>query len=247
MAELIGSGRDADVFAAGPDRVLRRYRRGGDVGPEAEVMCHLGAHGYPVPAVYRAEGPDLEMERLSGPTMLAALISGDLDFAQGAALLADLHHRLHALPPPRPGEPGTCVIHRDLHPGNVILTPRGPVVIDWRDAREGTAEFDLAMSAVVFGSVALARSGPFADLAPVARNFVERFVPLVAGPILLGLDKAVEDRSGNANLDASEREDVLRAADLIRHLASASHARSATPAAQPPRTGPGTAHRRSDG
>lgn len=78
----IGVGRDADVYALGPDRVVRRYRRGGDVGREAGIMRHLAAHGYPVPVVYRAEGPDLEMERLDGPTMLAMLVAGDLDFTE---------------------------------------------------------------------------------------------------------------------------------------------------------------------
>jgi hypothetical protein len=39
----LGSGRTADVYALDERRVLRRYRTGGDVRAEAEVMRHLHA------------------------------------------------------------------------------------------------------------------------------------------------------------------------------------------------------------
>ena len=53
----LASGRDADVFAIGTARVLRRYRDGGDVAGEAAVMAYVGGLGYPVPNVYAAAGP----------------------------------------------------------------------------------------------------------------------------------------------------------------------------------------------
>jgi hypothetical protein len=52
-----------------------------------------------VPAVYEAHGTDLVMERLEGPTMLSALVAGDLGLIEAAALLADLHGRLHMAGP----------------------------------------------------------------------------------------------------------------------------------------------------
>ena len=70
---LIGSGRSADVYALGDGRVVRRFRTPYDAQPEAELMRHLAAAGYPVPAVYDADGPDLVMERLDGRDMLADL------------------------------------------------------------------------------------------------------------------------------------------------------------------------------
>ena len=54
--DLVGSGRNADVFAVGEGRVLRRYRDGGDVAAEAAVMAHVTAFGYPVPRVHHADG-----------------------------------------------------------------------------------------------------------------------------------------------------------------------------------------------
>lgn len=39
---------------------------------------------------------------------------------------------------------GSMVCHGDMHPGNVILAARGPVVIDWETARAGPPEADIA-------------------------------------------------------------------------------------------------------
>jgi hypothetical protein len=72
---LIGAGRAADVFALGSDRVLRRYRAGHSAEPEAAVMTYLAQAGFPVPRVYDASGPDLVLERLTGPDTLADLVA----------------------------------------------------------------------------------------------------------------------------------------------------------------------------
>ncbi|MGW1549107.1 aminoglycoside phosphotransferase family protein [Streptomyces sp. NPDC002346] len=44
------------------------------------------------------------------------------------------------------------VLHLDLHPDNVILTGRGPVVIDWSNAGAGDPAADVAMTMVTVGS-----------------------------------------------------------------------------------------------
>lgn len=76
--EIVGRGRAADVYALPGDGrwVLRRCRDGGDTTREAKLMTRLAEQGYPVPAVRRAEGPDLVMERLTGPTLLDAVVAG---------------------------------------------------------------------------------------------------------------------------------------------------------------------------
>ncbi|HTZ94285.1 MAG TPA: phosphotransferase [Streptosporangiaceae bacterium] len=153
---LIGAGRAADVYAIGAGRVLRRYRTPFDVRAEAEMMRYLGKAGFPVPAVYDADGSDLVMERLDGRDMLAEVSRRPWLVWRHARTLAELHNRLHqiAAPPgwPQVVGPGGAVLHLDLHPGNVMLTSRGPVVIDWSNVRSGPAGADVAMAYLIMAS-----------------------------------------------------------------------------------------------
>jgi len=88
--ELIASGRDADVWALDGERVLRRYRDGRDMDREAAVLRHAAAHGYPVPRVYGTEPGAMVLERLYGPTMLAALLAGSMAASAAGTMLGDL-------------------------------------------------------------------------------------------------------------------------------------------------------------
>jgi aminoglycoside phosphotransferase (APT) family kinase protein len=151
------------VFALGTDRVLRRYRLPIDATAEAELMRYLAGQAYPVPEVYDADGRDLVMERLDGPDMLADLGRKPWLIPRHAKTLADLHNRLHRISGPR-GWPaavgrdgtalgvGTAVLHLDLHPANVMLTTRGPVVIDWVGARVGPPGVDVAMAYLILAT-----------------------------------------------------------------------------------------------
>ncbi|MEV6332188.1 phosphotransferase [Streptomyces sp. NPDC051909] len=202
---LIGTGRSADVYKAGDGRVLRRYRDGGDAGREARIMRELAAHGYPVPAVDRAEGPDLVMERLTGPTLLDAAVTGTVTPEAAGALLADLLVRLHATP----------WIHLDLHPGNVVLTPAGPVVIDWRTAREGPAGLDRAMSALLLAEAALSP----APYAPGARAALTALLARLPAPVTPYVPEATALRARDPHLSAEERAAIPAAGELIVSLA----------------------------
>jgi aminoglycoside phosphotransferase (APT) family kinase protein len=148
---LIGRGRSADVFDLGNGRVLRRYRYPIDVRFEALIMRHLHQAGYPVPVVYDADGADLVMERLDGTDMLAAIVQRPWTVRRHARMLADLHNRLHEITAPPDWKPGRGdkVLHLDLHPANVMLTSRGPVVIDWVNAQSGTPGVDVAMAYLI--------------------------------------------------------------------------------------------------
>jgi aminoglycoside phosphotransferase (APT) family kinase protein len=153
---LLGSGRSADVYAIGTDRVLRRYRSAWDVQAEAGIMQYLDQAGFPVPKVYDADGPDLVMERLDGPDMLSELGRRPWTIGRYGKTLADLHNRLHQITAP-PGlremfGPGDKVLHLDLHPANVMLTSRGPVVIDWSNAHAGAAGADVAMAYLIMAT-----------------------------------------------------------------------------------------------
>jgi Ser/Thr protein kinase RdoA (MazF antagonist) len=148
---VLGTGRTADVYALDQDRVLRRYREPIDVQSEAEKMRYLAGAGFPVPVVYDADGTDLVMERLDGQDMLLDFSKRPWLVRQHARTLAGLHNRLHQIQAPAgwpqlPYAPGDRVLHLDLHPGNVMLTSRGPVVIDWTGARAGAAGADVAVA-----------------------------------------------------------------------------------------------------
>jgi aminoglycoside phosphotransferase (APT) family kinase protein len=143
--DLLASGRDCDVFDLGDGTVLRRQRKGRSLEHEAEVMRHVRALGYPCPEVHRAEGTDLVMDRIDGPTMLADLLadlSVDRAVAPGATL-GGLHQRHHELPAL---EGHGTQLHHDLHPDTGMLTGAGPTVIDWSNATGGDPAFDLAMT-----------------------------------------------------------------------------------------------------
>lgn len=47
----------------------------------------------------------------------------------------------------RPDPPRLC--HGDFHPGNVILAPDGPMIVDWFDACRGDAAADVARSSLL--------------------------------------------------------------------------------------------------
>ena len=129
VGPLLASGRDADVFACGHDLVVRRSRKGRSMEREARVMSYLTGHGYPVPRVedVRADGSELVMERIAGPTMLQALSRRPWTLGDNAALLATLHRRLHEIPAPDwlspfPGG-GDGIVHLDLHPSTSSCRP----------------------------------------------------------------------------------------------------------------------------
>lgn len=211
----LASGRDADVFALDEHRVLRRYRNPYDTASEAAAMAHAAQHGFPVPEVHRAEGSELEMARLHGPTMLDAALDGRITPEETARTLAELHERLHALPP-RPGPASSeqdRLLHMDLHPGNVVLTSDGPVVIDWTNARDGDPDLDLALTALLLAVIG--ESGP-QPLAELAEACLAPYVGHVKGDPTRLADEVVALRGSDPNLSAEEISLLPHAANLIR-------------------------------
>ncbi|MEV5679702.1 aminoglycoside phosphotransferase family protein [Streptomyces sp. NPDC052179] len=172
--QLLGSGRTADVYALDGSWVLRRYRDSTDTTPELAVMSYLCAFGFPVPRIGpRADGAratDLVLQRLTGPTMAEALLTGALEAAEGGALLAGLLRELHAIPARLSPDPEERILHLDLHPENVMLTDRGPVVIDWSNTVEGPPGLDRAMSALILAQVALDPAFPAAGKGTAAQE-----------------------------------------------------------------------------
>ncbi len=217
---LIGAGRAADVYALDGQRVLRRYRTGDSAEREAGMMAYLAEAGFPVPRVYHVSGPDLVMERLAGRDMLADLSARPWLVRQHARTLAGLHDRLHAIAaPPSLREqfgPGDRMLHLDLHPGNVMLTAAGPVVIDWSNVAAGGPAADVAMAWLIIATSEV--DTPPLLLRPAISSvravLLRRFRALVRddpGPEMARVARA---RMADRNVRPSEAQRLQAIADL---------------------------------
>jgi aminoglycoside phosphotransferase (APT) family kinase protein len=214
---LIGTGRAADVYDIGNGRVLRRYRTDHDSAIEAAAMRAAWAVDYPVPEVFDADGRDLVMERLDGPTMLKMLGDRPWRYARIADQLADLHTRLAALQIDASGlavrfEPAECVVHLDLHPGNVVLTPRGPVVIDWSNAGMGPRGADVATTWILL-TIGEADDIPVAlrpFVGAIRRRLLRRFLHGVERPGSAVIRTVAEHRLSDWNLRSGELAELRR-------------------------------------
>jgi aminoglycoside phosphotransferase (APT) family kinase protein len=204
VERVIASGRASEILDLGDGRVLRRFTTSGSPEREALVMDHAARHGYPVPRVVEVLGDALVLERIEGPTMLQRLWWRPWEIPQAAGLLADLHKRLHEIeaPPELPDAgPGDQLLHLDLHPENVMLSPAGPVVIDWTNARRGAPALDAAMTWVI-----LATSGGWRG-----RRFLRSFLACFdRGELERALPIAAARRSADPHVTDEEREAVAR-------------------------------------
>jgi len=214
---VLAVGATADIFIVDDERVLRRYRDQHDASAEAALLAHVVAHGFPAPAVYSCDGPELVIERLHGPTLLQALASGEFRLPDGVEILADLHRRLHAVPPPAGTPDGDVVIHLNLDPGNVVLSEsHGPALVDWGKATTGSRDLDLAMTAIILAEVAVDSGG---DYSRAARAMLASFLSVAGGNPLAALDEAGRIRLQDPVMLAGERMLLAPASALVRRYA----------------------------
>jgi aminoglycoside phosphotransferase (APT) family kinase protein len=208
---LLARGRDADVYALDDATVLRRVRdpEHARTRHEARIMAYLAERGYPVPRVYDADDTAIVMQRLTGPTLLESWQRRPWTLRANARLLASLHDALGKIPAPDwleapPGRPRTAsrraVMHLDLHPGNVILTARGPVVIDWTTCAAGEPALDLAKTLITIGT---------ADLPPGPQRVLrDRYVKALGKAARTDprprLADAARQRLGDPNISPAE-------------------------------------------
>jgi aminoglycoside phosphotransferase (APT) family kinase protein len=207
----IAEGRDSEIFEHGPDRVLRRSRDGRSLVPEAEIMRYVRSHGYPCPEVHDAGDGFLVMDRLGGSTLMDVVGGPPFPLRRSGHLLADLHQRLHQIPAP-PGLadaplPGDRVVHRDLHPLNVMMTPDGPVVIDWANASSGDPAFDVADAWVLIACATAPTTGIDRWIVPIGRRVLLRsFLSRVdADRARQAIPAAVAHRLSDPNMSPDER------------------------------------------
>ncbi len=219
---LLASGRDSDIFEYGDGLVLRRARDGRSLRSEAQTMEYARSHGYPVPAVSElsADGTQLVMERLVGPVMLTSLSRRPWSIRSSAALLADLHRRLHRIPAPAwvpdaPSGRGDRLLHLDLHPLNILLAERGPVVIDWPRAARGNGDTDVALTWLLLATAGIPTGRLWATVlgrfrSALVTGFLDGFDRDAVRAELAGV---AEWKAADPNMTEREREAM---AELVR-------------------------------
>ena len=187
---MIGTGRTAEIFAWGEDRVLKLFM---DWCPhswiekEEQLSRVVYESGLPAPEVEGLIEVDgrrgIIFERVDGGSMLDAMRSNQSGLLRYAEILADLHASIHSqeiqsipslhnmmesdirsvkilseedktkiLQVLNQMKDGTVLCHYDFHPMNVIMSPRGPVIIDWMTARQGNSHADIARTLSILQS-----------------------------------------------------------------------------------------------
>lgn len=176
---LLASGRDSDIFEYEPGLVLRRSREGHSMAQEVRTMTFLSEKGYPVPAVHELsdDGLDLVMERIEGVSMVEAIGQAPWTIRRHAATLAELHIQLHEIDAPdflapSPAGNGDKFLHLDLHPLNVMVGPKGAVVIDWPNARRGDPSVDVGLAWVLMAAGEIPGGGLKAKLLAFGRGLL---------------------------------------------------------------------------
>jgi aminoglycoside phosphotransferase (APT) family kinase protein len=98
------------------------------------------------------------------------------------------------------------LLHRDLHPQNVILTADGPRIIDWEGAARGPAVADVAMTWVIVGFSAVPPTGLSATAVRTVQALFTRSFLAAAGPVDRDwLAAAVRQRLADPHLLPPER------------------------------------------
>ena len=143
------------------------------------------------------------MERVEGPSLLQLVQAHPWRVTSVGRQLAEVHAALHArCAPGLPSLPerlregisraalcapvqrraeaalgrlpaGEAVCHGDLHPDNVVLTRRGPVVIDWSEAAAGHPLADVARTSLML-RIASPVHGPVGPLVEAGRRLLHR-------------------------------------------------------------------------
>lgn len=167
VVKLYRAGARSD--SAGHEAAAARLAHGSGV-PTPDAVDVVTIDGRPGVVFERVDGPTVLEVIVSAPARVAAL-ARDLArlhaeiHACGARELRGQRDRLRAriervriapagvtaaalasldrLPD------GGALCHGDFHPGNVVLTARGPVVIDWFDATRGEPAADVARTRVL--------------------------------------------------------------------------------------------------
>lgn len=104
----------------------------------------------------------------------------------------DLHTRLESMPK------HNKVCHGDFNPSNIVIRPDGtPFILDWSHVTQGNASADAARTYLLFtlaGQIETAEKylNLFCQLSDTARQYVQKWIPIVAASQLVKSKKEEE-------------------------------------------------------
>ena len=156
-------------WAACEAEYARVVRRVGIPAPEVLDLVDVG--GRPGIVFRRIDGPSMWQRMVDHPTDIDSMVVEMVglqraihaaDVPDGLPSLVErIHVKLDAAPELSAADRaaahdvldqlpvGAAVLHGDLHPGNVLLGPDGPVALDWFDASVGHPAADAARSSLL--------------------------------------------------------------------------------------------------
>ncbi|WP_237048268.1 phosphotransferase [Lentzea guizhouensis] len=200
------------MFIRSDGLLVKRTRTGRDLRREAEMMSYLSGHGIAVPRVHDATADELVMQYVPGPRMSEEIGRKPWLAGRLGRELADLHHCLDAIAAPDFLSGDGDLLHLDLHPGNVVLGPEGPVVLDWASATKGDRRLDVALSWV---SLAVAKLTTARRL--TRWSFLKSFMANVDPRAREAIPEAARIRLERHDRDPQERAMLEKLMDEKRH------------------------------
>jgi uncharacterized protein (TIGR02172 family) len=85
---------------------------------------------------------------------------------------------------------GEILCHGDMHPANILLSSRGPIIIDWSTATRGHTPADVARTCILFESAGLPPGSPLYMRTLLAlsrrllyRTYIRRYLALSNTPL----------------------------------------------------------------
>jgi Ser/Thr protein kinase RdoA (MazF antagonist) len=179
LGRKLAEGGSSEVYEWSPGRVVKLFRTEYAFAIERETGSAraINAAGIPSPAVHCVVEVDgrrgIVFDAIPGPTLLDQLLRGEVSPATTGDLLGRVHLAMHAVDVPSlPAlaeavrgsgfelPDGPIVFHGDFHPGNVVMSPAGPVTIDWVNAHRAPAAADVARSVMAVRYQALRPDQP---------------------------------------------------------------------------------------
>ena len=76
---------------------------------------------------------------------------------------------------------GDRLCHGDFHPYNVLMSPRGPIVIDWNNAHIGDPLEDVARSSLILSGVSMSEPTYRSSIDRFTQAYLERYFELRPG------------------------------------------------------------------